>query len=433
MHRVVILGAGYAGLEACKKMVQGLGRELERGEVEITLVSTEPYHTFHGWTGEVLGGLLPLEHTLTPLDLLPFLKRVRFVEGRVTALNLGAQQVTVQSKLGPEILGYEHVFLGLGSRDPFERIPGLERFGWGLKNTRHMQNFRAELHNRIAQALEGKRPLERVAVVGGGFAGVECAAALAELFQDAYKNHSRASRPQITLLQSGTHLLETLRPRFSRIANYATAQLEGYGVEIRYGTRISEITARGVQLEDGQALEATMVLVTAGISLLDLPGSETLSRDPRRRIKTNPFLQVEGQSRVWSGGDSAKVSHPWRSSEDCPVNALWAMKQGLHAGLNIARVVKGHKPRPFRYPGLGQAASLGWGRGISEIYGMQFTGMLGWLLRIGFFVWYMPSKKRGFQVLSDLLTLKKRGRKLEPMLLELFAVRAEDRLERTAP
>lgn len=413
MQRVVVLGGGYAGIEACKKMAQLLGRELATGQVELTLVSRDPYHTFHGWTTEVLGGLIPLKHTLTPLkEILPH-PGIRLLLGTVQALDLPGKQVQVQTAGGLQHLAYDHVFLGLGSRDPFERIEGLEQHGWCLKDTLHMQGFRAELHRRLTRSLQGDTPLERLVVVGGGFAGVECAAALAELIKETFASHPQAIKPRLTLLHSGKGLLENLRPRFSRLADAATVALQKYGIEVKYNTRIKQIMPQGAVLQDGTTELADMVLVTAGISILTLPGSESLSRDDQHRLITNPFLQVSGQQNVWTGGDIARVKHPLHN-ENCPVNALWAMKQGLHAGVNIARTIQGKPPLPFRYPGMGQAASLGWGDGITELYGLQFSGFVGWLMRLGFFLWYMPSKKGGLRVLKDVLALRRRGRQLEP-------------------
>ncbi|GEM46856.1 NAD(P)/FAD-dependent oxidoreductase [Deinococcus cellulosilyticus] len=413
MQRVVILGGGYAGIEACKKIVKMLPGELSRKEVELTLVSRDPYHTFHGWTTEVLGGLIPLQHTLTPLkEILPD-SRIRQLIGSVQHVDLTNQQVTVQTPNGPEILRYDHVFFGLGSRDPFERIEGLEQHGWCLKDTLHMQKFRAELHERIADHLQGGPCLGRIAVIGGGFAGVECAAALAELLRDRYQGRPELKRPTITLLHSGKVLLEALQPDFQHLADWATRELQNLEVKVKYGCRIQHIQPEGVNLHTGDLLKADMVLVTAGISMLALPGTETLERNPQRKLRTTPFLQAEGHKNVWTGGDIADVKHPFRDAS-CPVNALWAMKQGLHAGSNIARAIKGRPLKPFRYPGLGQAASLGWGRGITELYGLQFTGFLGWLLRLGFFLWYMPSKKGGLRVLKDILAVQKRGRRLDP-------------------
>ena len=96
----------------------------------------------------------------------------------------------------------------------------------------------------------------------------------------------------------------------------------------------------------------------------------------------------------------------------CPTNALWAIKQGQHIGRNIARKFKCKSIKPFLYRGLGQAASLGDFRGIAELYGVQMTGILAKLNRLGFFLYYMPSKRNAIKVLFELCLNSVAGNKL---------------------
>jgi NADH dehydrogenase len=84
-----------------------------------------------------------------------------------------------------------------------------------------------------------------------------------------------------------------------------------------------------------------------------------------------------------------------------PANALWAIKGGEHVGANLARRIRGRATRPFAYRGLGQAASFGLGRSISELYGIPFTGWVAWVLRLTFFLRFMPSRRKAAQVVGD--------------------------------
>jgi NADH dehydrogenase len=142
-----------------------------------------------------------------------------------------------------------------------------------------------------------------------------------------------------------------------------------------------------------------------------MPGTEALPRDARGRIITDQNLNVQGYSNLWAGGDTAQVKHPSQTG-DCPSNALFAMKHGLCAGVNIAHSLQAKTLRRFAFKGMGQAASLGMGRGIAELHGIQFTGVLAWIMRLCFFMWYMPSKRQGLQVLFDWLLLPINGRQM---------------------
>src|SRR4029079_5686388 len=112
---------------------------------------------------------------------------------------------------------------------------------------------------------------------------------------------------------------------------------------------------------------------------------------------------------VWAAGDAACVVHP-TSGEPVPANALWAIKGGEHVGRNLARTFRGRPTRPFAYRGLGQAASFGVGRSISELYGIPFTGWGAWVLRLTFFRRFMPSRSRAAQVVADFARHAAHGR-----------------------
>lgn len=117
--------------------------------------------------------------------------------------------------------------------------------------------------------------------------------------------------------------------------------------------------------------------------------------DGQGRLITTPELLVAPD--VWSGGDAARVLHP-RSGEPVTANALWAMKAGDRIGRNVARTLRGRPGKPFRYLGLGQAASFGVGHAIADLYGLPITGWAAWLMRVGFFMRFMPSRSRALRV-----------------------------------
>src|SRR5690606_11057059 len=98
------------------------------------------------------------------------------------------------------------------------------------------------------------------------------------------------------------------------------------------------------------------------------------------------------------------------NGEPCPANALWAIMHGVWVGDNIARTIQGKKLKRFTFRGLGQAASLGVGKGASELYGMQFTGWLGWMMRFFFFMYFMPSRRQAVRILFDWFSLPFVGR-----------------------
>ncbi|WEK03763.1 MAG: FAD-dependent oxidoreductase [Candidatus Devosia phytovorans] len=388
MRRIVILGGGYAGLHAFSALRTKLRSRLRRGEVDVTLISREGYHTYHGWTGEVLTGHLPVSDTLTPLE--PMLGD-NFVQGEVVSADLPGRALTVQGADGEREIRYDHLVIAAGSVDPFDRIPGLAEHGWCVKDTLDMQALIGELDRRDAAA----RP-RSVVVVGGGPAGVETASALAARFA-----RDGASKVNIHLVSSSDELLPSMRPAFNHMADKAEGSLLAQGVQVHRGARVSQILADHVALENGETISADMAIVAAGVSYKVLRGTEALPRNAAGQILANDDLRVRGSSNVWVAGDLAGAAHPV-TGEACPTNALWAMAQGDCVGANIARAVKGKPVKRFGFKGLGQTAGLAGQRGITELYGMQFTGRLAWVIRILFFAWFMPSRSHALSVVMHL-------------------------------
>ena len=391
MGRIVILGGGYAGLHAFAALRARLRRELRSGEVELTLISRDPYHTYHGWTGEVLSGRLAVEKTLTPI--VPLLKD-HFLQAEVTSVDLDARTILVNTEHdGAKTLAFDHLMLATGSRDPFDRLPGLAEYGWCVKNTRDMQS----LVTKLSTLDDEPKAVRNLVVIGGGLAGVETASALALRFADPGN-----SPVAVHLVSSGARLLGALRPDFARIAEHATATLSRQGVQVHFDRRAARIEADRVEFDDGTSLASDLTVATAGVTFPALPGTEPLPRSRTGQIGTESTLEVIGQRGIWAAGDIAAVRHP-STGEPCPTNALWAMKQGDLVGRNIARMLRGKPAVAFSFKGMGQAAGLAGTSGIAELYRLQFTGKAAWLLRILFFAWYMPSRPMGFSIVGNLV------------------------------
>ena len=414
--RVVLLGGGYVTVWAYRALCRRLGRK--QPEVAIIVVCPENFHAYHGWTGAVLCGIVTPPNMLSPLrSLLP---RAEVLRGEAVRVDLGQGLVYVRPTGESNLLAvhYDHLLIGTGSRDRLEGVPGLAAHGWQLKRAADMLALRSQLIGVLERAEAAADPAQRlrlltVVVAGGGFAGVEMMAAIAELLQTARRRYPVLQRhqPRLVLLHTGPALLPQLRPRFARLADYATAQLYRHGVDVRCGVGLAACESWGARLSDGGAIAAATVISTVGQARLPLPGTEGLPRAADGRLLTDATLRVARPPPVWAGGDTAQVLHP-ASGAPGPATALWALKHGERAGDNIARALCHGPLRPFRYPGLGQAASLGTGRGAVELYGRQFTGWPAWLMRLGFFLYFMPARRQAVRVLADWLLLPWLGRQL---------------------
>lgn len=411
MTRVVMLGGGYVTLHAYVQLVRRLGHRVRSGELEILVISADDCHSFHGFTGEVVAGILPLERTRTPLARAMPLATV--VHGRATHVDTATRTVSFvrHGSRATEQVGYAELVLGTGGQEPRSSVPGLAEHGFTLRGVgeigglaEHLRTLLAGLPDREAGRAGAQDdpqrddPRRQVVVAGGGVAGTELAAAVADL---------GGGRLDVLLVHGGEQLLPELRGSHPRLADQVELELARLGVRTRLGTRLTRVTEQGAVLtgEAGPGTPtlhpAATVLATIGQAPVVVPGTEDLARDPGGRLLTDPDLSVVLAPGVWSAGDAARVLHPV-TGRPVATNALWAIKAGAHLGRNLARRLQGRPTRPFAYRGLGQAASYGLGRSVAEIYGLELTGGAAWLLRVTFFLRFMPTRRGAAAVARDL-------------------------------
>lgn len=365
MTRVLILGGGYAGAWAYRALVR---RRLLLPGLQLTVVAPHPVHAFHGFTGEVLSGALPAGAAHSPLaEVFP---RAEIVEGTATAVDTGARTVTVTTAAGPVHLDYDHLVVATGSREATAGVEGLTEWGWRLRAP--------EESTALLRHLEHGAGPGAIVVVGGGLSGAEAACALAHRF---------VPEREVVLLSPrgpGSEMLS--------LASRVRDELIRAGVRI-LAVRAHRVDRDRVELSDGTVVIAAAVVSALGNRAVPLPGLPVEDGElrPDRTLALAPG--------VWTAGDAARVLR--RTGAHAPQDALWAIRAGTRVGRNVARAVRGRTARPFTYRGLGMAAGFGRGRAMVRIWGVPLTGPLAWVIRLGFFVWFVPSRRQAARLLRS--------------------------------
>ncbi len=417
--QVVLLGGGYVSVCTYKALYRCLGRQIRNGDIKVTCISADNFHSFHGWTGEVVGGIIAPSHQLTPLRTI--MPHATILSGWVTAIDSSAQ--TVRCYVQNEVidLHYDQLVLGVGSYDKTSEIEGLEKYGLVLKTGGlYALMLRDHLIRMLERAettsdAQERNQLLNVVVAGGGLTGTELMGIIAELWHDLKKYYpSLTTDYRLVLAHSGEALLPELRPRHQKLADYAQRQILAYGVEVHLKTRLTRVTAEGAYLSDGSFISSKTVISCSGQQPALLSGVENEPKDDRNRLQTDSFLRLLQQPTIWAGGDVASVPHP-KSGKSCPANALWAIMHGYRIGNNLARVLFGKHPRKFSFPGLGTAFCVGIGKSGLELYNLQFTGWLAYIMRLGFFLHFIPSKRLMIRVLLDWLSFPFSRRHIVPL------------------
>ncbi len=398
--RVVILGAGFGGLYAALELERGLARERN---VEVTLVNRENFVLFTPMLHEVAASDLDLTHIVNPLRKL--LRRVRFFEGDVEAIDLERRCVTVShgEDHHHHELPYDQLVLALGSVTNFYGMPRLERVAMTMKSL----GDAIALRNRLIEQLEeadfecsagSREHLLSVVVAGGGFAGVETIAAVNDFLREALRHylHLRPQHLRLVLVHSGEVILPELGPR---LGAYAQRKLAARGVEIRVRTRVADAAAGRVELNDGTQLPARTFVWTAGTA--PNPLLDTLPcRRERGRVVVDEFLRVPDWPGVWALGDCAAVPDA-TSGGFCPPTAQHALRQGRVLARNLAGATRGRPPAPFRFSTLGQLAAIGRRTGVARILGVNFSGFVAWWLWRSIYLSKLPRFEKKLRVALD--------------------------------
>lgn len=397
--QIVILGGGFGGLYAALEFERALA---SRDDIEVTLVNRDNFFLFTPMLHEVAASDLDLTHIVNPIRKL--LKRVRFFAGEVESLDLTNRTVAVshgQERHAHE-LPFDHLVLGLGSVTNFYGLPGLEANCCTMRSL----GDAIALRNRVIASLEEadfeccRHVRERcltIAVAGGGFAGVETAAALHDFADEALRFYPNLSRDEIRIVL--VHSGEVILPELSRsLGLYAQGKLAARGVDIRTGVRVLGHRDGLLHLSDGSAINAGTVVWTAGTSAHPILSSLPCRLD-RGRVVVNESLAVPSHPGVWAVGDAAVV--PDGKGGTHPPTAQHGLREGRTVARNILHAMDGRAPRPFRFRTLGQLASLGRRTGVANVFGINFSGFVAWWLWRTIYLSKLPRFEKKFRVALD--------------------------------
>jgi NADH dehydrogenase len=400
--RILILGGGFGGVAAARRLE---GRFARDPSVEVTVVSESNYLLFTPLLAEVAGGALEPQHVSAPVRAACGRARVR--RATVEAIDLEARSVSIRSGPGAaaEALRYDHLVLALGSVPTYRDLPGLEEHAFALKSLGDASTLRnhvlglLELADAEADPVERRRMLTFV-VVGGGFAGTETAAELFDLVHAVrhYYPHVPAEELRFVLVHSGDRILPELSPE---LGAYALAKLEQRGLELLLETRVAGATAESILLEGAEPIRTRTVVWTAGNRPSPLVADLGLETSRAGAILADATLRVPGGDGVWAIGDCAQIPDPDHPGTAYPPTAQHALRQGKAVADNIAAVLAGHEPKPFRFRTIGLLVGLGRRTAAAEIKGRCFSGLGAWLLWRGIYWTKLPGVEKKLRVLFD--------------------------------
>ncbi len=414
-RRIVILGAGFGGIQVSEELAKLLPPKEDRdhaeddrdqGEWEIVVVDRNNFLLFTPMLTEVAGGQLDPSDVVAAIRRLS--PRIRFEQGRVDKVDLKSRTVTLTigaTEPGvPEesrTLEADHLVIALGSVTNFHDLPGVSEYSLTIKSL----GDAAAIRNRALALLERanaepdgvkRRALLTVVVGGGGFSGVETMAAVNDLLRDGIHRYPnlQTGDVQSILIHPGERLLPELG---ERLAAYAKREMEQRGVTVKLKTEISGAGDGFVRIK-GQADIPTHLLIWAG-GVSPSPVVTDLDCDHGHHggVLVDGCCAVPHHPGVWALGDCAEIPQPDGKRAYAPT-AQNAIREGTQVARNIAASLAGKKPEPFVFTPIGELAIVGKRAGVARVYGMEFSGQLAWAMWRAIYLIKMPSLRKQVRV-----------------------------------
>ena len=384
--KVVILGAGFGGLGAARKLA---------GKAEVTVVDRHNFQTFLPLLYQVSTAGLAADHVVHPVRGALRKTGVKFRMGSPISIDHKNKTVKLDSS---EVLEFDHLIVALGSVTADFGVPGVAEHGLGMKNVHEALMIRAEVMRRFEDLcrFEDETRLS-IAVVGGGPTGVEMAGALAELKRGPLMNDMAhaAEHIDIYLIEAGPRIL----PMFSeKLSDRAVADLQKLGVVVKTNTAVRQINSRTIDIKDGDRIPAEVTIWAAGVkgeptaSTLNLPivGS---------RIAVEPTLQVEHYPQIWAIGDVAGAKGS--DGRFLPMVAPVAMQQGRFVARQIQKLAEGKPLEAFKYKDKGSMATIGRNKAVVQVRNFKMAGAPAWFAWLFLHLFYLLGGRNKVGTVAD--------------------------------
>ena len=391
LPRVVIIGAGFGGLEAAKH----LGNE----PVSVTVIDRTNYHLFQPLLYQVATA------ALSPADIAATIRGILGKYQNIEVMLAEVKSVDVQAHLvrTPERdIRYDYLIVATGARHSYFGHEEWEKLAPGLKSLEDA----VEVRRRILLAFEFAEKTEDLdaraaamtfVVIGGGPTGVEMAGAIAEIARETLAKdfrHIDPSTARVILVEGDKRVLSAFPEDLSESA---LKQLQALGVEVILGTHAENLTENGLEVA-GKFIPCRVKIWAAGNTASSVGKTLGLPVDKPGRVIVQDDLTIPGHREVQVIGDLANFTSP-KTGKPLPGVSPVAIQQGRHAASNILHLIEGAKPQRFYYWDKGSMATIGRNKAVADLNIVHFSGFLAWLAWLFVHVLYLVGFRNRLAVL----------------------------------
>ena len=384
--RVVILGAGFGGLTAARKMA---------AFADVTVVDRHNFQTFLPLLYQVSTAGLAADHVAHPVRGALRKTGVKFRMGSPISVDHKNKTIKLDSS---EVLAFDQLIVALGSVTADFGIPGVAEHALGMKSVSEALAIRAEVMRRFEDLCRFEdNTIFSISVVGGGPTGVEMAGAFAELVRGPLKNDQAhaAAHIKINLIEAGPRIL----PMFSeKLSTRAKKDLEKLGVNVRLNTSVAELKPRSIIVKDGDPIPSEVTIWAAGVKgepaagILNLPLVSS-------RIDVDQTLQVKHYPGIFAIGDIA--GFVGKDGHFLPMVAPVAMQQGRFIAKQIKRLADGQSLEAFTYTDKGSMATIGRHKAVVEVKNFRMAGIPAWYAWLWLHLFYLVGGRNKIGTMAD--------------------------------
>ncbi|MGD1808575.1 NAD(P)/FAD-dependent oxidoreductase [Dapis sp. BLCC M126] len=370
-QRICILGGGFGGLYTALRLIQFPWESSEKPE--IILIDQRDRFLFAPLLYELVTGELQTWEIAPPFEELLANTDIRFCQGVVSGIDINQQQVQLENG---QAFSYDRLVLAMGGETPIEIVPGAAEYAIPFHTIDDAYRLQEKL--RVLEASD--REKIRIAVVGGGYSGVELACKLADRLPE---------RGRIRLVERNEMILRT-SPDFNREA--ASKALSQKNIWIDLETEVESIEATQISLkykEQVDTIPVDIVLWTVGTKVAPVVQSLPLTKNQRDQIIISATLQVQDDQKIFALGDLADCQDA--DGQKVPTTAQVAIQQSDYVAWNIWASLTGRPLLPFRYQALGEMMALGLDNATLTSLGVKLDGQIAHLARRLVYLYRLPT------------------------------------------
>ncbi|KUF15628.1 NAD(P)/FAD-dependent oxidoreductase [Streptomyces silvensis] len=409
--RILVVGGGYVGMYTALCLQRKLKPELKRGEVEIVVISPDPYMTYQPFLPEAAAGSISPRHVVVPLRRV--LGACRVIVGEVQSIDHAKRTAsfttlaTAEEGTGALDIAYDELVLAPGSVSRTLPVPGLADHGIGFKTVEEAIGLRNHVIEQMDIASSTRDPAVRDAAltfvfVGGGYAGVEALGELEDMarYASRYYHNVKAEDMKWILVEASGRILPEVG---AEMGKYTVSQLRKRNIDVRLETRLDTCEDRVAVLSDGARFPTRTVVWTAGVKPHPLLAATDLPLNERGRLKCTAELAVDGAPHAWGAGDAAAVPDvtAGEPGKECAPNAQHAVRQAKVLGENITASLRQQSLQEYAHKYVGSVASLGLHKGVAHVYGRKLRGYPAWFMHRVYHLSRVPTVNRKSRVLAE--------------------------------